>query len=87
MQELALPMSTSYGLGNTAPFKKMSLRRRVVGNSLSDFTGPIFKPRTSRSRDERVTAQPAKELISVDLSQRPIKNRALLELLSSVLIS
>ena len=30
---------------------------------MSDFTGQRFKPRTSRIRDERVTAQPAKELI------------------------
>ena len=56
-------------------------------NSVSNFTGPRFKLRTSRSRDEGVTALPAKELISVDLSQRPVKSRALLELLSCVLIS
>ena len=62
-------------------------QRRAVGNSVSDFTSPRFEFRTSRSRDERVTAQPAKERILVDLSQRPIKSRALLELLSCVLIS
>ena len=39
------------------------------------------------SRNKCVTTQPAKELISVDLSQRPIKCRALSELLSCVLIS
>ena len=39
-------------------FEEMSQRWRVVGNTVSDLTGPRFEPQTSRSRDERVTAQP-----------------------------
>ena len=30
--------------------------RRVVGKTVFDLTGPTFELRTSRSRDERVTA-------------------------------
>ena len=63
------------------------LKKKLAVPSTANFTGPRFKLRTSRSRDERITAQPAKELISVGLSQRPIKSRALLQLLSCVLIS
>ena len=44
--------------GNTASFEEMSQRWRVVGNTVSDLTGPRFEPQTSRSRDERVTARP-----------------------------
>ena len=36
----------------------MSQRWRAVANTVSDLTGPKFEPRTSRSRDERVTARP-----------------------------
>ena len=56
--ELAGPISASLRPGNTAPFEEMSQRRRAVGNSVSDLTGPRFEPQTSRSRDERVTARP-----------------------------
>ena len=49
--------STSLGPRNTAPFKEMLQRWRAVGNTVSDLTGPKFEPQTSRSRDERVTAQ------------------------------
>ena len=31
---------------------------RVVGNTVFGLTGPRFKPQTSRSRDERVSARP-----------------------------
>ena len=42
-----------------APGQHSSFRRNVaVGNTVSHLTGPRFEPRTSRSRDERVTARP-----------------------------
>ena len=44
--------------GNSAPFKEILQRWRVVGNTVSDLTGPRFEPQTSRSRDEHVTALP-----------------------------
>ena len=56
--ELAGPISASLRIGNTAPFEEMSQRWRAVGNTVSNLTGPRFEPQTSRSRDERVTAQP-----------------------------
>ena len=56
--EFAGPISASLRPGNTAPFEEMSQRWRAVGNTVSDLTGPRFEPRTSRSRDERVTARP-----------------------------
>ena len=43
---------------NRASFEEMSQRWRVVGNTVSDLTGPRFESQTSRSRDERVTAWP-----------------------------
>ena len=45
-------------MGNTAPFEEMLQQWRVVGNTVSDLTGPRFDLQTSRSRDERVTARP-----------------------------
>ena len=45
-------------VGNTAPFEKMSQRWRAVGNTVFDLTSQRFEPRTSRFRDERVTARP-----------------------------
>ena len=36
----------------------MLLRRRAVGNTVSDLTDLRFEPQTSRSRDECVTAGP-----------------------------
>ena len=72
-KELEGPISSSLRLGNTASFEKMSQRWRAVGNTVSNLTGPGFKPRTSRFKDERVTARPANELISGDLLQRPTK--------------
>ena len=56
--EFAGPISASLRPGDTAPFEEMSQQRQAVGNTVSDLTGPIFKPQTSRSRDERVTARP-----------------------------
>ena len=35
-----------------------SLAGRAVGNAVSDLTGLRFKPQTSRSRDDRITARP-----------------------------
>ena len=43
----------------------MSQRWRAVGNTVSDLTGPRFKPQTSRSRDERVTARPSGRCICI----------------------
>ena len=46
----------------------MLQRWRAVGNTVSDLTGPRFEPRTSRSKDERVTARPTgrfNEIISI----------------------
>ena len=45
-------------IGNTAPFEEMLQPWRVVGNTVSNLTGPRFEPQTSRSRDERVTTRP-----------------------------
>ena len=58
-KELAGPISASLRTGNTAPFEEMSQRWRAVGNTVSDLTSPRFEPLTSRSRDERATAQPS----------------------------
>ena len=44
--------------GSTVPFEEMSQRWRAIGNTVSNLTDLIFEPRTSRSRDERVTARP-----------------------------
>ena len=44
-------------LGITAPFEEMSQRCRAVGNTVSNLTGQIFEPLTSRSRDKRVTVR------------------------------
>ena len=43
--------------GKTASLE-MLRRWRAVGNTVSNFTGPKFKPQTSRYRDGRVTARP-----------------------------
>ena len=40
----------------------MSLRWGIVGNTVSDLTGPRFEPQTIHSRDERVTARPKHEI-------------------------
>ena len=39
-------------------FEEMSQRCRVVGNTVSDLTGPRFELQISCSRDKRVIAQP-----------------------------
>ena len=36
----------------------MLQRWQAVGNTASNLTGPRFEPRTSHSRDERVSARP-----------------------------
>ena len=56
--ELTEPISASLRPGNTASFEEVSQRRQAVGNTVSDLTGPRFKPQTSRSRDKRVAARP-----------------------------
>ena len=45
-------------VNNTALFEEMLQWWRVVGNFVSDLTGPRFEPQAFRSRDERVTARP-----------------------------
>ena len=56
--KLAGSISASLRPANTAPFKEMSQRWRAVGNTVSDLISPRFEPRTSRSKDECVTARP-----------------------------
>ena len=51
--ELPGPNSASLRVGNTASFEEMSQRWPAVGNTVSNLTGPRFKPQTSRFRDER----------------------------------
>ena len=41
---VAGPISASLRPGNTDPFEKMSQRRRAVGNTVSNLTGPRFEP-------------------------------------------
>ena len=36
-------------------FQRNMQRRRAIGNTVYDLTGPRFEPQTSRSRDKRVT--------------------------------
>ena len=55
------PISASLCPGNTA-FDEMSQQWQAVGNTVSDWTGPGFEPRISRSRDERVIARPTGRL-------------------------
>ena len=50
-------ISASLRPGNTTPFEAMSQQRRAVGNTVSDLTGPRFKPQASSYRDERVLAR------------------------------
>ena len=61
--EFAGPISASLRPGYTATFEEnfeeKLLRRRDVGNSVSDLTCPRFEGlQTSHSTDKRVTAQP-----------------------------
>ena len=57
-KEFAGPISASVRPCNTAPFEVMSQRWQAIGNTVSDLTGTRFEVRTSRSRDESVTARP-----------------------------
>ena len=56
--KLAGPIFTSWRLGLHSSFRRNIAALRAVGNAVSDLTGPTFETRTSRSRDERVTARP-----------------------------
>ena len=51
-------ISASLPLGSTASFEETSQRWRVVGNTVSNLTGPRFEPETSLSKDEHVTFRP-----------------------------
>ena len=63
--ELTGPISALLRQRNTAPFKEMLQRWRAVGNTASDFNDPKFKPQTSCSRDERVTARPIQKTVKL----------------------
>ena len=45
-------------LGNTAPFKEILQQWQAIDNTVSDLTGPRFKPQTSHSRDENLISRP-----------------------------
>ena len=62
--ELAGLISTTLRPGSKPSFKEMSQRWRAIGNTVSDLTGPRFEPRTSRSRDKRITARPTNRSIT-----------------------
>ena len=55
--ELAGPISTSLGPGNTSPFALLQ-QWQAVCNTVLDLTVQRFEPQASRSRDEHVTARP-----------------------------
>ena len=55
---------------------EMLQRWRAVGNTVSDLTGPRFKPQTC-SRDECVTARPTGRSASIN-SQIFVNNRSFL---------
>ena len=52
------PISASLHPNIIAPLKEMLQRFRIVGDTVSDLTGPRFELQTFRSRDERVTDRP-----------------------------
>ena len=56
--ELAGSIFASLRPQNTASFEEMSQRWPAVDNPGSNMTDPSFERQTSRSRDDRVTAQP-----------------------------
>ena len=56
--QLAGSISASLRPGNTTPFKKMSQLWQIVGNTVSNLTGPRLEPQTSRSIDKRLTSRP-----------------------------
>ena len=56
--KFAGPISASLLPGYSGSLECISQRWRSVGKSVSDLTGPRFKPQTSRSRHERVTTRP-----------------------------
>ena len=56
--EMTGPIYASLRPGNTASFEEVLQRRQAIGDTVSDLTGPRFKPQTSRSRDKRVAARP-----------------------------
>ena len=62
MGQVAGLISASLRPCNTATFEDMLLQWQAVGNTASDLTSPRFELPTSRSRDERVTAQPTLNL-------------------------
>ena len=68
--EFAGPISASLRPGNIASFEETSQRWRVVGNTVSDLTGPRFEPQTSRSIDECVTARPIENSLFADNSSK-----------------
>ena len=55
---LQIPSPHHCAQGNTASFEQMSQWWRTVGNTVFNLIGRRFESQTSRSSDERVTAQP-----------------------------
>ena len=66
--EFAGPISASLRPGKTAAFEKMPQRRRAIGNTASNLTGPRFELQASRSRDECIIAPPTGRLKNLSLS-------------------
>ena len=56
--DLAWPISASLHPGDAALLEEMSRWWQAVGDAERDFTGPRFESKTSRSRDEQITARP-----------------------------
>ena len=60
--ELTGPIFVSLRMQAIQLKKKILLLRQVVGNTVSDLTGPRLEPHISRSRYECFTARPAGNL-------------------------
>ena len=56
--KFAGPIFASLRPGSTSLFEEFLQRRRAIGNTVSDLTGPRYEPQNSRFRDEHVTARP-----------------------------
>ena len=61
-------ISASLPPGNTVLSEEMLQRWQVVGNSVSNLTGPSFEPQTYRSRGGRIVTQPTGRLNFYDIA-------------------
>ena len=68
--EFAGPICASLSPSITPDFKEMLTRLQAVGNTEFDLTVSRFEPPTSRTRDERVTAQPTGQFNHFSTSQK-----------------